>query len=67
MANEKTQINFPTRTIEYYNKLYWLTMKLHNTAASTGFIKKALYTHLAPKFAQIEGQLDNGKGKYQAE
>ena len=42
-------------------------MKLHNTAASTGFIKKALYTHLAPKFAQIEGQFVNDKGKYQAE
>ena len=51
MANENTQINLPKRIAEYYNKLYWLTIKLHNTAASIGFIKKAFYAHAAPKFA----------------
>ena len=61
MANENTPLNFPKRIAEYYNKLYWLTIKLHNTAASIGFIKKALYAHVTPKFAQIKGQFVNAE------
>ena len=67
MANDNTQINLPKRTTEYYNKLYWLTIKLHNTAASIGFIKKALCTHITPKFAQIKGQFVNDEEKHQVE
>ena len=67
MANENTPINFPTRIVEYYNKLYWLTIKLHNTAGSIGFIKKELYAHVTPKFAQIKGQFVNNEEKHQAE
>ena len=64
MANGNTPIKFPTRITEYYNKLYWLTIKLHNTAASIGFIKKALYAHFSPTFAQIKGKLVNDEEKH---
>ena len=40
---------------------------MHNTAASIGFIKKALLAYVTPKFAQIKGQFINNYEKYQAE
>ena len=48
-------------------KLYWLAIMLHNTAASIGFIKKALYAYVTLKFAQIKGQFVNNEEKHQAE
>lgn len=57
MASKNTQVNHPKRIAEYYNKLYWLAMKLHNTAASIGFIKKALYTHVTVNLAKLKGSL----------
>ena len=64
MTNDNTQINLPKRITEYYNKL---TIKLHNTAASIGFIKKALCAHITPKFAQIKGQFVKDEEKHQVE
>ena len=61
---QNTQINHPKRIAEYYNKLYWLTIKLHNTTASIGFIKKALYALVTPKFAQIKKQFVNDEEKH---
>ena len=52
--NENNQTNFTKQIAKYYNKLYWLTFKSHNTADSIGFIKKALYAHVPPKFAQFK-------------
>ena len=49
------------------NKFYSLIIKLHNTAASIRFIKKALYTHVTPKFGQIKWQYLNDEEKHQAE
>ena len=67
MAYENIQINFLTWIAKYYNKLYWLTIKLHNTGTSIRFIKKVLYTHVAPKFVQIKGQFVNDEEKHQTE
>ena len=64
MTNDNTQINLPKRITEYYNKL---TIKLHNTAASIGFIKKALCAHITPKFGQIKGQFVKDEEKHQVE
>ena len=36
-----------------FNKPHNTKRKLHKTASSIGFIKKALYNKLAPRFAQI--------------
>ena len=66
MEKENTQINLLIWITEYY-KLSLLAKKLHNIAASIEFIKKALYPHVAPKFAQIKGQFVNDEEKHQAE
>ena len=57
MASKNTQVNLPKRIAEYCNKLYWLAMKLHNTAVSIGFTKKALYTHVTVNLAKVKGSL----------
>ena len=49
------------------NKFYSLIIKLHNTAASIRFIKKALFAHVIPKFRQIKWQYLNDGEKHRAE
>ena len=66
MANDNIRINLSKRIVEYYSKLYWLTIKLHNTAARIGFKKEALYAHITPVFAQINEQSVNDEEKHQA-
>ena len=44
---------------DVYIKLKSITSKLHNTSASIGFIKKALFVDVIPKFAIVKGQFIN--------
>ena len=44
---------------DVYIKLKSITSKLHNTSASIGFIKKALFVDMIPKFAIVKGQFIN--------
>ena len=67
MANLSNIITIPKRIADIYNKLYKETSKLHKTSASIGFIKKALYHQVCPKFAQIKAQYINKEDQEQAE
>ena len=51
-------LNFklPETTAVLYNNLYWLSMKLHKSSSSIGFIKKCLYLNVIPKFATLRGK-----------
>ena len=53
MANLSTCFAYKNRIADIYNKQYSITSKLHKTALSIGFIKKALRNNAIPKFAQI--------------
>ena len=64
MNNDESDFNMAARST---NKFYSLIIKLHNTAASIRFIKKALYAHVTPKFGQIKWQYLNDEEKHQAE
>ena len=44
-----------------------VTSKIHKTAGSIGFIKKALYHEITPKFVQVQGNFINKNDKYEAE
>ena len=46
----------PKRVADIYIKLKCITSKLHNTSASTAFIKKALLVDVIPKFVIVKGQ-----------
>ena len=41
--------------------------KLHRSAASIGFTKKALFKEITPKFAQVRGNFINKNDKYKSE
>ena len=47
------------RVADVYIKLKSITSKLHNTSASIGFIKKAFFVDVVPKFAVVKGQFIN--------
>ena len=51
-------LNFklPETTAVLYNNLYWLSMKLHKSSSSIGFVKKCLYLNVIPKFATLRGK-----------
>ena len=51
-------LNFklPEPTAVLYNNLYWLSMKLHKSSSSIGFVKKCLYLNVMPKFATLRGK-----------
>ena len=51
-------LNFklPETTAVLYNNLYWLSMKLHKSSSSIGFVKKCLYLNVMPKFATLRGK-----------
>ena len=66
MANVSS-VNLPKRIASSYNKLFWLTVKLHNASASIGFIKKCLHLHITPKFAKVHGQFIEDNEKHNAE
>ena len=44
-----------------------VTSKIYKTVGSTGFIKKALYHEVIPKFAQVQGNFNKKNNKYKAE
>ena len=44
-----------------------ITSKLHRTARSIGFIKKALHHEVTPKFAQVKGNFINVNDIYKSE
>ena len=56
-----------SRIGEMYHKLYNTISKLHKSASSIGFIKKALHHKVTPKFAQINGQFINKQDQNDAE
>ena len=51
-------LNFklPETTVVLYNNLYWLSMKLHKSSSSIGFVKKCLYLNVIPKFATLRSK-----------
>ena len=64
MANLSTYFSCKNCITDIYNKLYSITSKLHKTASSTGFIKKALHNNVIPKFSQIKEKFVNGHHKF---
>ena len=50
-----------------YTALYNAISKLHNSASSIGFIKKAFHHKVTPKFAEINDQVINKEGQTNAE
>ena len=60
-------IHLPERIANKYNKLYWLTIKLHKVSSSIGFIKKCLHLHITPTFAKVNGQFLHNEDKHDAE
>ena len=68
MAKNSFQLYLlPKRIAELYNELFKLSIKLHQTSASIGFIKKSLHLDVTPKFAKIKGQFINKDDQIQAE
>ena len=56
MANLSIVKLLPKRVVKLYKELKNITSKLHRTAGSIGFIKKALHNEVTPKFAQVKGK-----------
>ena len=59
--------NRPTRIAVIYKDLRYVMSKLHRSAASIGFTKKALFNEITPKFAQVRGNFINKNDKYKSE
>ena len=55
MVNLFTNKKLPKRIAVIYKDLTNVTSKLHCTVGSIGFIKKALYHEIIPKFALVNG------------
>ena len=62
-------LNFklPKRIAVLYNGLYWLSVKLHKSSSSIGFIKKCLNLNVIAKFATLRGQFLNKNERHPAE
>ena len=67
MANFSTYFAYKNHIVDIYNKLYNIISKLHKTASSIGFMKKAPHNNAIPKFAQKKGQFVNSYQHIQAE
>ena len=73
MAKWSVVNNRPTRIAVIYDMLYviqdlrYVMSKLHRSAASIGFTKKALFNEITPKFAQVRGNFINKNDKYKSE
>ena len=57
----------PRRIANLYTDLFVLFLKMHKVAASVGFIKKAIFLDVSPKFVQIKGQFVSSKLKHETE
>ena len=55
MANFSIIKYLPKRIAVKKKDLSNVTSKIHKTTGSIGFIKKALYHEITPKFAQVQG------------
>ena len=64
MANLSTYFTSKNCITDIYNKLCSLTSKLHKTASSIGFIKKAPHDNVIPKFPQKKGEFFNRHHKF---
>ena len=60
-------LNLPRRIAVVYKDLRNVMSKLHRSVGSTGFIKKALFNEVTPKFAQVRGNFINKNDKYKPE
>ena len=67
MANFSIIKYLPKRIAVKKKDLSNVTSKIHKTTGSIGFIKKALYHEITPKFAQVQGNFINKNSKYKAE
>ena len=61
MANLSIIIILPNCVADICVKLKSIISQLHNTLASTSFIKKALFVDVIPKFAMVKVQFINEK------
>ena len=59
MANLSLINNLPRGIAVIQKDLRNVMSKLHRSAGSIGFIKKALFNKVTPKFAQIRGNFIN--------
>ena len=57
----------PRRIANLQTDLFVLYLKMHKVAASIGFIKKAIFMDVSPKFVQIKGQFVSPKLKHETE
>ena len=57
----------PRRVAVDFNNLISITSKVQRRAASIGFVKKALYQEVTPKFALVKGQFKTGRDKWKCE
>ena len=67
MANIFTNKKLPKRIAVIYKDLRNVTSKLHVTAGSIGFIKKALYHEIIQKFVRVNVNFDNKNDQYKSE
>ena len=67
MANLSKPKFFPRRVAVDFNNLIRVTSKVQKRAASIGFVKKALYREVAPKFALVKGQFKTEKDNWKCE
>ena len=67
IANLSIIKRLPKRIAELYKELKNITSKLHRTAGSIGFIKKALHHEVTPKFTQVKGNFINVNDRYKSE
>ena len=65
MAN-LLSFKLPKRIAVLYNDLYWLSVKLHKSSSSFGFIKKRLYLKVITKFSTLWGQFLSKNGRHAA-
>ena len=62
--NNKTTTKTYCRTVKGLKNV---TSKLHRTAGSIGFMKKALHHDVTPKFGQVKGTFVNVNDRYISE
>ena len=63
MANLSKPNFIPRRVTVDFNNLIRVTSKVRKRAASTGFVKRALYQEVTPKFALVKGQFKTERDK----
>ncbi|XP_066919453.1 uncharacterized protein [Clytia hemisphaerica] len=59
--------HLPRRIANLHSDLFVLFLRMHKFAASIGFIKKAIFMDVSPKFVQIKGQFVSSRLKHETE